>query len=106
MMSRQTEMSIKKDYPDFEGIAVSNSNKFIKEICESDKAQKEKFYNISIETDGVIASINFDYTFHIGEKVIQWGNENWDLVKLNNQWLITDVIYSIRFPDIESFPHK
>lgn len=103
-MSEKTEMSIKKDYPEFEGIAVSNSNKFINEICATEKEQKETFYNIRIETDGVIATINFDYTFHSGKKMIQWGNENWNLVFVDKKWLITDVIYSIRFPDIEDFP--
>jgi hypothetical protein len=104
-MSIDTEMSIKKDYPEFEGIAVSNSSQFIKEICESEKSQKEKFYNIKIESDGVIATINFDYSFHSGTKIIQWGNENWNLVYVDEKWLITDVIYSIRFPDIEKFPY-
>ena len=105
IMSEETEMSIKKNYPDFEGIAVSNSNKFISEICATEKEQKEKFYNIEIETDGVIASINFDYSFHSDNKIIQWGNEHWNLVYVDKKWLITDVIYSIRFPGIEEFPY-
>ena len=106
IMSPETEMSIKKNYPEFEGIAVSNSDKFIKEICETDKPQKEKFYNIEISTDGTIASINFVYSFHSGERIIQWGNENWNLVKVGKDWLITDVIYSIRFPGVEELPYS
>lgn len=101
IMSEKTEMSIKKNYPEFEGIAISNSSQFIQEICKTEKAQKETFYNVEIETDGVIASIHFDYTFQSGEKMIQWGKESWNLVKEKGKWLITDVIYSIRFPDVE-----
>jgi len=31
---KKTEKSIKKDYPEFEGIAVSNCRKFIADICK------------------------------------------------------------------------
>jgi hypothetical protein len=105
-MSEKTEMSIKKGYPEFEGIAISTSNKFISDICETEKKEEEKFYNIKIETDGVIGSINFDYSFHSNTKMIQWGNENWNLVNVGGKWLITDVIYSIRFPSVEEFPYN
>ena len=105
IMSEATEMSIKKNYPEFEGISSSNSSKFIREICKTGKKQKEKFYNIEIETDGIIASINFDYTFHSDGKMIQWGNEEWNLVYAEKRWLITDVIFSINFPSVEEFPY-
>ena len=106
-MSKKSEWSIKKDYADFEGLAVSDCSKFIKEICLSDKSSVENFYNINTNTDGAIATISFDYSFFAGGKMIQWGNEKWNLVFADNVWLITDVIYSIRFPDIEKFPfHK
>ncbi len=105
IMSKETEMSIKKDYPDFQGIAVSNSTKFITDICKTEKKQVEKFYNINIETDGTISSISFDYSYFSDAKMIQWGHEKWNLVYADEQWLITDVIYSIHFPDIEAFPY-
>ena len=105
IMSKETEMSFKKNYPEFEGIAVSNSQQFIREICASAKPQKERFYNVKISTDGVIATVEFDYSFHSGEKMSQWGNERWNLVKVGEEWLITDVVYSIRFPNIEAFPY-
>ena len=105
IMSKETERSIKKNYPEFEGISVSNSQQFIQEICASTKPQKEHFYNVEISTDGVIATVQFDYSFHSGEKISQWGNERWNLVKVGEEWLITDVIYSIRFPNIEAFPY-
>jgi len=105
IMSKETEMSIKKDYPDFEGISVSNCEKFIADICKSEKKQAENFYDIQIDNDGSIGSISFDYSFISGTRMIQWGHEKWNLVKINNSWLITDVVYSIHFPDIESFPY-
>jgi hypothetical protein len=104
IMSQKTEWSIKKDYPDFQGVAVSNHKKFINEICKAPGEQEEKFYNISLSSDGAIGAISFDYAFYSGEKMIQWGNEKWNLAKDGKNWLITDVVYSIHFPDIESFP--
>lgn len=106
IMSKSTEMSIKKDYPEFQGIAVSNQKRFIKQICETEKKQAEKFYNISVDTDNTIASISFDYGFYSDEKLFQWGHEKWNLVKVENEWLITDVVFSIHFPDIEPFPFE
>lgn len=104
IMSKQTENSIKKDYPEFEGVSVSNSTKFIAEIVKADKPQIERIVDVKIDTDGSIASISFDYSYYSGERMIQWGHEKWNLVNLTNEWLITDVIYSIHFPDIEACP--
>ncbi len=106
IMSKESEMSIKENYPEFEGIAVSDHVKFITDICNSEKKQEEKFYNINIETDRVISSISFDYSFYSDDKMIQWGHEKWNLVYADDLWLITDVKYSIRFPDIEEFPFE
>jgi len=105
IMSHETEMSIKKGFPEFEGISVSNCTKFISEICQSKEEQTENFYDIVIQTDGSIATISFDYSFMSGERMIQWGHEKWNLVKTEDQWLITDVVFSIRFPDVEKFPY-
>jgi|GEM_PF-1107444 len=104
IMSELTEASIKKDYPDFQGVSVSNSSKFIREVSTSANPQEERSYNPVIETDGIIASISFDYSFHSGGRLIQWGHEKWNLVLVENEWLITNVIFSIHFPDIEPFP--
>ncbi len=106
MMSELTEWSIKKDYPDFQGLATSTSDRFISEICASPKKHREDFFNVQIHFDGVIADVTFDYAFYSEASMMQWGSEKWNLVFVDNQWLITDVIYSIRFPDIEAFPFK
>lgn len=106
IMSQLTEASIKKNYPNFQGISVSSSSKFIREISSTNSPQEERSYNPVIETDGIIASISFDYSFHTGQRLIQWGHEKWNLVLVENEWLITDVIFSIHFPDIEPFHHS
>ncbi len=106
IMSQATEASIKKDYPDFEGTAVSNCTKFIQDICKSTKKQEEKFYNIKIHTDGAVGAVAFDYAYFSGMRMMQWGHEKWNLVKIKDEWLITNVVYSIHFPDIEPFPFE
>lgn len=105
IMSKETEGSIQKDYPEFQGVAVSNQRKFIREICVSDKPQREAFYEVETASDGVIANVAFDYAFYSGARMMQWGHEKWNLVKEGNTWLITDVVYTIRFPVVEPFPY-
>lgn len=105
MMSETTEWSIKKDYQDFQGLATSTSEQFISEICASPKQHREDFFDVQVQTDGVIANVTFDYAFYSGESMMQWGSEKWNLVFVEGEWLITDVIFSIRFPDIEQFPY-
>lgn len=104
IMSKKTEESIQKKYPEFEGTSVSNNRKFILEICKSTKQHEEKFSNVRINTNGAVGTVFFDYSYHIDDKMIQWGQESWNLVFTENNWLITDVIYSIHFPSVESYP--
>jgi hypothetical protein len=106
IMTRETEWSIKKDYPEFQGLAVSTAQKFIREICASPTYQIEKVWDLNIQHVGPVAHIEFDYSFHSDGEVIQWGHERWNLVFAEGKWLITDVIYSIRFPDIEPVPQQ
>lgn len=106
IMSEKTEWSIKKDYAEFQGVSVSNPAKFIRDICLSPKKQREEFFNLRISSDGAIASIHFDYGFYADAELLQWGHEKWNLAKAGSEWLITDVIYSVHFPHVESFPFE
>ncbi|MEO0337993.1 MAG: hypothetical protein AAF242_02150 [Bacteroidota bacterium] len=106
IMSKKTEWSIKKGYPEFQGIAVSDHKSFISDICKSPKKQEEKFYNLSLSSDGAIGAITFDYAFYSDDNMFQWGHEKWNLAKDEEKWLITDVVYSIHFPHVEPFPYK
>lgn len=69
--------------------------KFIENIVKSKGKAEEKFSNIEIDTDGAIASVVFNYSFHIGEIIANWGREAWQLVKMEDGWKINSVIYSI-----------
>lgn len=58
------------------------------------KEIEEKFYNIQILEDGYIASVIFDYSFWEKGKKSNWGKESWTMIKTNEQWKITSVIFS------------
>ncbi|SFN51488.1 hypothetical protein SAMN05421594_3100 [Chryseobacterium oleae] len=57
--------------------------------------QDELFKNVHIENDDVIGSLTCDYTFLLDNKVTNYGKEFWQLAKVNGQWKIISVIYSI-----------
>ena len=58
--------------------------------------REETFSNVSIDTDGEIASVSFDYTFLANRKKTNWGREMWQLVRTEDGWKIFSVVYTIR----------
>jgi hypothetical protein len=58
-------------------------------------AIEEKFSNLQIDTDGWIASVNFDYEMFMDDKMTNSGREFWHLVKTNDGWKISSVVYSV-----------
>jgi len=60
------------------------------------EAREETFSNVSVETDGEIASASFDYTFLANGKKSNWGKEMWQLVRTENGWKIFSVVFTIR----------
>lgn len=81
----------------------STYQKFYRNIYDL-VAVEEKFYNIDISKDQNVASVTFDYSFWIDKEKINWGKENWGLVKANGQWKITSVIFSMEFEKINPEP--
>ena len=63
-------------------------------ISESDE-QEEKMWNIKVQTDGHLASVNFDYSDHENGKKKAWGRESWSLVKVDTNWKITSVSFTV-----------
>ncbi len=59
---------------------------------------EEVFRNLAIDTDGEIASVNFDYAFMFDGKEEHWGREMWHLVRTDEGWKIISVIWSQRDP--------
>lgn len=69
-------------------------------------SKEEKFYNVNIDTDGFIASVTFDFSFWAAGKKGLWGKESWGLVKINKQWKIASVIFSMELENIVPEPDR
>ncbi len=104
IMSKASEASIQRENPGFQGVAVSNCSRFIREIANSTKAQEERMHGIAVDADGTVGTVSFDYEFLSDGQVTQWGREHWNLAFADGTWLITDVVYSIHLPTEERSP--
>jgi len=90
---------IRKTKPDAIKARQIPSNNFIGLIdgaIAAKEPREETFSNVSIDTDGEIASVSFDYTFLANGKKANWGKEMWQLVRTEKGWKIFSVIYTIR----------
>ncbi len=91
----------KAHYPDSkERKAPPNDNhlSFIGYIVGTPAPTEEKFSNVQIDSDGEIATVRFDYSFHVNGKMNNWGKEAWQLVNTEEGWKIASVVWSARFP--------
>lgn len=80
-------------------VAGSNYLSFIDgETRPGAKAGEEKFRDVKIDTDGEVASVNFDYSYLEDGRETNWGREMWQLVRSDDGWKIISVIYSVRDP--------
>jgi len=68
----------------------------IDNVVATEEPREETFSGISIDTDGEIASVAFDYTFLANGKKTNWGREMWQLIRTEGGWKIFSVIYTIR----------
>ena len=80
-----------------------NYRSFFKFIMKSG-SQEEKFENIKIINDDVIASVAFDYSFWNEKKMTNWGSEYWQLIKVKGHWKIVSVIYSYELTEFYPKP--
>lgn len=91
--TRKKKPEAKRVYPSDDKGAIE----FIDSIVAEKEPQEEKFENIRIETDGSIASVWFDYSYHDGAKKTNWGKETWQLVRTDGGWKINSVIWSMTY---------
>ena len=77
--------------------AGSNPRKFIEGIAKSQELVEEKFDNVRIDSDGDVAQVWFDYSFNRGGYKANWGKESWHLVRTEEGWKISSVIWSMEF---------
>lgn len=68
---------------------------FIQNIVNDSEPLEEKFRNVRIDTDGDIATVISDYSFHRGARETNHGQESWHLVHTESGWKIASVIWSV-----------
>jgi hypothetical protein len=72
---------------------------FIDGIVARSSSAEERFSNIQIDTDGEVASVSFDYVYLSDGRATNDGREKWLLVRTEQGWKITSVVYTIRLPE-------
>jgi hypothetical protein len=71
---------------------------FIDSVCSSEKASEEVFSDVQVDTDGEVASVNFDYSYLANGVQTNSGREMWQLIRTEEGWKIISVIWSIHDP--------
>ncbi|MEJ8803599.1 hypothetical protein [Pontibacter sp. H249] len=85
---------VRKYYPDKKALDPSSYKDFIRFIVSTKGKVEEKFFNVEVVNDPLIASVTFDYSLWVDEKPQNWGKESWELMKVDGNWKIFFVSYS------------
>jgi hypothetical protein len=73
----------------------STWKKFADFVQGSPKPVEERFYNVRIDTNGAVGSVWFDFDFLQDGKVTNRGSESWQLVRAEDGWKISSMLYSM-----------
>lgn len=91
---------VRKNKPEAVKVRInpkSSHQSFIDSIVASKDRQEEKFRDVKIETDGDIASVYFDYSYHANDKETNHGKEAWHLLRTDQGWKIASVVWSVNW---------
>ena len=95
-INNQEEIDSARKYnAQFDGIGPSQLDGFAKLLATSKDKLEEKFRNIEIRQDGDLGLATFNYDFVINDKVHHSGLEVWQLCKIDGQWKILSVTWTI-----------
>lgn len=101
----KTKEALLKRKPDFK-FQSSNFTDFFKLLNSKNEPVEEKFYNVQISTRNNFATVSFDYSFNLNQKVANWGVEYWSLIEVNGSWKITSVTWTTNLQHFEKCPFK
>jgi len=82
-------------HPDIKKVVRSTRQKFAEFVQASPNAIEERFYNVRIDTNGAVGSVYFDFDFLEDGKVTNRGAETWQMVRTEDGWKISSMLYSI-----------
>jgi hypothetical protein len=80
----------------FDGITPSALDRFARFLSTSKDKIEEKFHNVEIRQDGPLGLVTFNYDFVVNDNVTNSGLEVWQLCKIDGQWKILSVVWTIR----------
>ena len=86
---------VKARNPKARKVFPSSWKKFAESIQTSPKPVEERFYNVRIDTNGTVASVWFDFDFLEDGKVTNRGSESWQMVRAEDGWKISSMLYSM-----------
>jgi len=87
--------TVKARNPQARKVIRSNWKEFAEFIQNARKPVEERFYNVRIDTNGAVASVWFDFDFLIDGKVTNRGSESWQMLRAEDGWKISSMLYSI-----------
>jgi hypothetical protein len=87
--------SARKYNAQFDGIGPSQLDGFTKLLATSKDKLEERFRNIEIRQDGPLGLVTFNYDFVINDKVHHSGLEVWQVCKIDGQWKILSVVWTV-----------
>jgi hypothetical protein len=87
--------SARKYNAQFDGVGPSQLDGFAKLLVTSKDKLEERFRNIEIRQDGPLGLVTFNYDFVINDKVHHSGLEVWQVCKIDGQWKILSVAWTI-----------
>jgi len=85
----------RKLHAQFDGIGPSELDGFVEFLATSKDRLEEKFHNIEIRQDGPLGLVTFNYVFVENDKVTNSGIEHWQVCKIDGQWKILSVSWTI-----------
>jgi hypothetical protein len=87
--------SARKYNAQFDGIGPSQLDGFAKFLATSKDKIEERVHNIEIRQDGPLGLVTFNYDFLVNDKVTNSGLEHWQVCKIDGQWKILSVTWTI-----------
>ena len=81
--------------PQARKVLPSSWKKFSKFIQDANMPVEERFYNVRLDTNGAVASVWFDFEFLVEGKVTNRGSESWQMVRAEDGWKISSMLYSM-----------
>jgi len=85
----------RKQNAQFDGVGPSQLEGVVKLLATSKDKLEEKFRNIEVRQDGDLGLVTFNYDWVVNDKVHHSGVEHWQVCKIDGQWKILSVTWTI-----------